>query len=441
MFLKKRFFPPILTSSLLFSAQLFGQTAQIKFEHLSVADGLSQSTVNVILQDNRGFMWFGTLNGLNRYDGYEFIKYRHDPNDPHSISSDQVFSLCEDREGNLWVGTNYGLNRFDWKSESFISYQPVHDDMNSLSGFMISAIYENKSGVLWIGTNYGLNRYNPEKDNFTPYFKDPNSPAGLSDNTVVALYEDQDRYLWIGTRNGGLNRFDPERKKVTHLFRHGRQASLQYTHSVYEKIDSLLNARRPLASVLQIENAENAATPFEITSEVRALVVSVGEGTQEMSDYGWLEKNGEPVWQMSFERTRHAGGAAKNRIQISTVTLLPGSYQLKYRSDDSHSYGHWNQLAPSDPDWWGIQFIPLFDDEAEFFEQNLKNYFRPSQLSSNAITVIKQDSEGVFWIGTRGGLNKLEFGNAEGLIATPEIGNSDSGLYQMVPRVTIYRKS
>ena len=158
MFLKKLFFPPILTSSLLFSAQLFGQTAQIKFEHLSVADGLSQSTVNVILQDNRGFMWFGTLNGLNRYDGYEFIKYRHDPNDPHSISSDQVFSLCEDREGNLWVGTNYGLNRFDWKSESFISYQPVHDDMNSLSGFMISAIYEDKSGVLWIGTNYGLNR-------------------------------------------------------------------------------------------------------------------------------------------------------------------------------------------------------------------------------------------------------------------------------------------
>ena len=80
-------------------------TSALEFERLSVEHGLSQSTVNGILQDREGYMWFGTLNGLNKYDGYRFVDFRHNPNDPNSISSDQIYALYEDNKGNLWVGT------------------------------------------------------------------------------------------------------------------------------------------------------------------------------------------------------------------------------------------------------------------------------------------------------------------------------------------------
>ena len=95
----------------------------IKFEHLSVEHGLSHSGVLCILQDSKGFLWFGTADGLNRYDGYTFRVYKHDPEDPHSWSKNLVESIYEDRSGELWIGTADGLNRFKHDTEQFYPLQ------------------------------------------------------------------------------------------------------------------------------------------------------------------------------------------------------------------------------------------------------------------------------------------------------------------------------
>ncbi|OQY55797.1 MAG: hypothetical protein B6245_19290 [Desulfobacteraceae bacterium 4572_88] len=146
-------------------ADLYARKNDIRFDHISTRDGLSQSTIHCILQDRKGFMWFGTWYGLNRYDGYKFVVYQNLPENPRSLSHNSVLSLCEDQSGMLWVGTfGGGLNRLDRKTEQFTRYRHASDDPRSLSGDEILAIHEDRSGTIWIGTSRGLNRFDPEAD-------------------------------------------------------------------------------------------------------------------------------------------------------------------------------------------------------------------------------------------------------------------------------------
>ncbi len=175
----------------------------MKFQRLGVDDGLSQSSVYAIIQDPAGFIWFGTWNGLNRYDGYSFKIFRNDPANPASLSSNIIRVLYVDRLGQLWVGTDQGLNLYHPESGGFTRYQHDPDDGTSLSGDQISSIVEDSQGRLWIGTTGGgLNRFERETGQFSRYLNNPRNPNSLADNHITALAESDDGSLWIGTWNG-----------------------------------------------------------------------------------------------------------------------------------------------------------------------------------------------------------------------------------------------
>ncbi len=131
-------------------------SASLRFESLSLEQGLSQSVVNVTFQDSRGYLWFGTQDGLNRYDGYHFTIFRPDPDDPFSLSDRMILDIVEDAQGGLWVGTMLGgLNRYDRLSGTFTHY--LHDPNNpdSLGGNCIRALEVDRDGMLWIGGDGG----------------------------------------------------------------------------------------------------------------------------------------------------------------------------------------------------------------------------------------------------------------------------------------------
>src|SRR5215813_8576644 len=128
------------------------------FTHITIEQGLSDQRVQAIVQDRTGFMWFGTNNGLNRFDGYNIVAYRHDPTNPHSLSGNLIEDLYEDRSGTLWVGTRSGLNAFDRRTERFTRYRNDPANPHSLSDNTVIAIYADRAGVLWLGTAGGLNR-------------------------------------------------------------------------------------------------------------------------------------------------------------------------------------------------------------------------------------------------------------------------------------------
>lgn len=211
---------------------------QLKFRHISTESGLSQSTVLCIYQDSKGFMWFGTYGGLNRYDGYDFKPYMPEPDNPQSLSNNVVTAICEEISGSgrfLWVGTESGLNKLDLERETFRQYYSDPKVPGSLSNHRIKALYIGLEGTLWIGTDGGgLNRYDKAADRFVHYRSRPGDNSSISDDHIRCFYQfpgDKGRNLWFGTDKGikrmdiltgAFHRYnwltpDPKRAKVTNI--------------------------------------------------------------------------------------------------------------------------------------------------------------------------------------------------------------------------------
>ncbi len=189
---------------------LKAQQYYVGFVDLPLAQsGPSQPVVQAIVQDQTGFLWLGTKEGLYQYDGYDFTVFRHGPEDPTSLSADNVTALYEDQDGTLWVGTSGGgLNRFDPVTERFSRYQHDPDDTRSPAHDAVQAIYEDRTGTLWIGTNAGLDRFEARRGRFAHYPFDVLDPGNGRRVAGRALFEDRAGRLWVGTSTGALCRFD-----------------------------------------------------------------------------------------------------------------------------------------------------------------------------------------------------------------------------------------
>lgn len=199
-----------LTCKLLLLLSLPGYPQQLnfRFTHLTTDHGLSQSNITSILQDRKGFLWFGTFNGLNRYNGYEFEIFNYAHHDSASISHNYISSLIEDRHGDLWVGTGDGLNRFDDATNRFVCYKNRPDDPGSIADNQIESLLEDSRGRLWIGTrDSGLDRFDPATQSFRHHVHDKDDPGSLSSNRIEKLFEDSAGNLWIAHRDGSIDIF------------------------------------------------------------------------------------------------------------------------------------------------------------------------------------------------------------------------------------------
>jgi ligand-binding sensor domain-containing protein/signal transduction histidine kinase len=164
----------------------------IRFAHISTAEGLSQIKVMNIVQDDLGFMWFGTLVGLNRFDGYTFKVFAHERGNPNSPSGVDIESLFKDRDGALWIGCEQALDRFDPKTETFLHF-PVP---------MVKQISQDRAGLLWFSTDRGLYRLDQKSGKFRLYTHDASDPESIPDNHVVSAAEDKTGRFWIGEPDG-----------------------------------------------------------------------------------------------------------------------------------------------------------------------------------------------------------------------------------------------
>ncbi len=186
---------------------VYPQSQDIKFERLSVEQGLSHTKVFCIFQDSKGFMWFGTEDGLNKFDGYKFTVYRHDPADSSTLSSNIIRDIYEDQSGNLWIATDGGgINSFDRETERFTRY--THDQNNPASirsnytRRITSFIYGDRE-IFWIGTSQGLSKFDPESEQFTHL---PHTDKGYPNSYIDAMVVDSAGNVWIGSTGDGLEK-------------------------------------------------------------------------------------------------------------------------------------------------------------------------------------------------------------------------------------------
>jgi signal transduction histidine kinase/ligand-binding sensor domain-containing protein len=188
--------------------------SDLKFTHLTTNDGLSQSNVTAILQDRRGFMWFATRDGLNRYDGNAFVVYKHNPNDPGSLSANYIQDLMEDDQGYLWIATlTGGADKFDPRTERFTRYRHDASNSKSLIGDSVYSIARDSRGHLWFGTgDTGLDSFDPATGNFTHHLTDS---EGLFVGKITHVIADRQGEIWfVGQR--GLFHLNPATGQISH---------------------------------------------------------------------------------------------------------------------------------------------------------------------------------------------------------------------------------
>jgi len=211
-------------------------------EVYSIEHGLSQTRVTSIVQDEKGYLWVGTQDGLNLFDGYTFQVFHHNPLDTNSISNNYIRDLHEDENGNLWIATSYGLNRYDLEKGVFQRFHHDDNDPNSLSSNLIYDLFQDNEGNLWIKTLETLDKYIPAKESFKHYYHYNQISNFIAGDSYLSIHEDSKGNLWIGTLDG-LSLFDKETelfKHFSHDEKNSRSISNNRIKTIYEDHTNIL---------------------------------------------------------------------------------------------------------------------------------------------------------------------------------------------------------
>ncbi|PTX62077.1 two component regulator with propeller domain [Kordia periserrulae] len=180
---------------------------------ITTEDGLSNNTIYAILQDQHDFIWIGTKDGLNRYDGYEIKNYRNIIGDSSSLSHNEIWDLAEDHNGNLWIATyGGGINKYNPKSDTFKRYIRTKQDSLTVGKNHVMSIFVDSKNRVWAGDWYSLSLYNPSKDKFETILFNPDR---IWEYSTYCIQEDKNNNIWIGTDGNGIICYDPIKKKIS----------------------------------------------------------------------------------------------------------------------------------------------------------------------------------------------------------------------------------
>ncbi len=431
---------------------LCAQSNRVAFEQLTIAHGLPHNTVRCILQDSEGFLWFGTPNGLARYDGYGFKVYKHDPDDSTTISHSFIYSIFEDRAQTLWIGTEHGLSKFDRRTEKFMRFIASQNDSTGMRGRAIMAIHEDRAGNIWFA-NWdghrsplgGLFMLDQQTGRIKRYCHDPKDPNSLSNNAVRFIKEDDAGNLWLGTQLHGLNRFDPKTEIFTHyghdpknprsisndLVLYGmkdRDGNLWATTfgGGVNRYDPLTDGFIRYQHDPQNPNSLSNNTVTDIFQDsFGAIWISNGAlsrfdpATQSFTHFRFSAgqkdwESGFAAWTIYEDRTHNLWVGTRNSGAFK-IDLKPKKFtHYRHEADNANSLSA-DVIELFYEDDRGRLWIATaqegldrFDPATGQFTHFKHDPAKPRSLSHNTVRTIYQDRSGVFWIGTAAGLNRFD---------------------------------
>jgi signal transduction histidine kinase/CheY-like chemotaxis protein/ligand-binding sensor domain-containing protein len=383
-----------LLNLLLFTTSLFcyGQNESLTFEHIGTHEGLSQINVNCIIQDSRGFMWIGTRNGLNRYDGYTVTTFRNIAGDHNSVSNNMITDLVEDKHGNIWIATYGGLNMYDRKKGIFIRYLHNDKDPNSLEDNVISRLAIDYDNNLWLATQTsGLDRYNIRLNKFYHHLFDAQDPNSISNNNIRTVYQDSEHNLWVGTALG-LNLYN---KKSNTFTRFPGKGPAQNIISIFEDKQKQLWIGTQQNGLLSFDRKGKMFIRDQPTDEIT-------DGLASKTIYSLNNDDDGNLW-IGTEN----GGLYIRDKQTGNINT--------YNHDDvDHNSIIGNSIYGICKDRTGNMWIGTFGGGINLFKNSTSSFklYRHNSsdksLSNNFVLDISEDKDKNIWVATDGGgLNKF----------------------------------
>ncbi|QIA09029.1 ligand-binding sensor domain-containing protein [Draconibacterium halophilum] len=360
------------------------QPTNLQFRYLTTDEGLSSSLVISFLQDHNGYMWIGTYNGLNRYDGKRIKVYNNDISDPNSLQCDNVRVIFQDNNNDLFIGTNCGLSYYDPYNDNFINF--MTDESSPLYGMGVSVygIDSSDDGYLWLATDAGLIHFNPTTQAITTYTNDPDNPQSLPDNLVQDVFTDSKNRTWVSLK-GGLALFNHETKTFKLI--------------------------------------TNGANPKNINSENTFLEIT--------------EDQQGNVWFASFD-----GLFCLENSSSENDNLI--CYRHHPDDPNSISASHLTSLYNDSQNnlWIGAENDGLYRFNRE--EKNFLHYssddYNPKSLNNISIQAINVDNSGNLWVGTFGGGVNISPKNSDAILHYKNIKGAKQSLSNNVVS-TIYEDS
>ena len=421
----------LLFSCCMLPTQLTAQTAQ--FRQLTPDDGLVASQIGAIMQDSRGFMWLGSLRGLDRYDGYSFVEYKHRADDSTSLADNRVNVVYEDHDKTVWVGTNFGLSRYDRARERFVNYRVMPSD-----SVWVQAITE-AHGKLLVGTSRGIYEFDGATGKSTPY-----GGSAFESYSVFAVYEDRGKHVWIGTETAGAFEHDPATGTMRQWVNDKTKPTSppgKYVRAFQEDKSGGMWVGYYDAGLTRIDRTTGLSTTYTISASdplagasrnIRAILPEGSRGLWVGTENGGLEYfdfatrafklyrydpsnpsgiNSNSVWALAHDQSgslwagTFAGGV--------NITKQNGDAIHRYRSvaGDARSLS-FNSVISFTEDSHGGLWVATDGGGLNAFDRASGRFTRysthTSNLNSDAVLGVAEDRQGMLWIGTwAGGISRF----------------------------------
>jgi ligand-binding sensor domain-containing protein/signal transduction histidine kinase len=406
----------------------------IRFYRTATGEGLSQTRAAQILQDDQGFMWFGTQYGLNRYDGYKFKVFLHDPADPTSLSGVFITALFKDRSGVIWVGCHQFLDKYDPATETFTHYriQAPHATTEQLTILRIS---QDSAGLFWLATTNGLFAFDPVSGVVGTYRHDANNPLSLSSSDVKSSGEDREGNFWVVTREG-LDKFDRETGSVVlHVPQYEPRESLFYEdrYGVFWLIhalgDGLAVLDRKTNTLTPIRLRKSPSSPTALSGFVAIL--------EDRDGVLWLGSQGGGLFRFDrdhhrFIQYRNESGNPNSLAEDSVISLYEDSGENIWAGTGAQGLNLFSRkkttftslpLLPGTAEYARDTFVAavLKDDNGDLWmgqrilrrlrleAGDVSIYVTKAFASVNHVISMTEDRSGGIWAGTFGdGLSRVD---------------------------------
>jgi signal transduction histidine kinase/ligand-binding sensor domain-containing protein/DNA-binding response OmpR family regulator len=372
---------------ILFLAYKAEAQSTVKFKTVKLED----NHIRCILQDKRGFMWFGTFDGLTKYDGHKLVVYKNIPGDSTSINGNWITDILEDHDGFLWIATYNGLSRYDRENDSFLQFM-AGSKPNDIPSNNVEDLYEDRGGNLWIGTDQGLCKLDKNRRKMIRYKHEENNSTSLVSNEILAIQEDTNDHLWIGTAKG-LDRLDISVNIFTHYQPNAsaESPSAEFVRDLFLDRDGDLWIATKGGGINLYNSTTHVFTQYRhepgnkySLSNNETMVIN-----QDAEGHIWIgtENGGLCILDKQSGKVTTYGN---NNNDISG--LIQNSIHALYRDRSENMWVGTASAGVNFMDWNQKKFVHYAHDASD-----------PESLSDNDVRGFVEDNEGKIWIATDGG--------------------------------------